>query len=145
MAMTNLNLYSMPLIRYDSGDLAVAQPTERCSCGRGLSRLVRVEGRVVDTIKLRSGETFSPYSFICQLETLEGLQRFHILQDTYEHITVSVQTAPGARTRLEQDIRRIVYGIVGDRLDVTLQDLETPQVEGNGKFRAVQSLVEQSR
>jgi phenylacetate-CoA ligase len=144
MAMTNLNLYSMPLIRYDSGDLAVPQPTEACICGRGLSRLIRVEGRVVDTIKLRSGETFSPYSFICQLETLEGLQRFHILQDTYEHITVSVQTTPGARARLEQDIRRIVYGIVGDRLDVTLQDLETSQVEGNGKFRAVQSLVEQS-
>ncbi len=56
MVMTNLNLYSMPLIRYDSGDVGVAQPTERCRCGRGLSRLDRVEGRVVDTIKLRSGE-----------------------------------------------------------------------------------------
>lgn len=143
MAMTNLNLYSMPLIRYDSGDLAVAQPAERCSCGRGLSRLKRVEGRVVDTIKLRSGETFSPYSFICQLETLKGLERFHILQESYDHITVSVQSPPDARERLDQDIRRIVKGIVGDRLEVTLRELESSHAEENGKFRAVQSLVEQ--
>jgi len=144
MVMTNLNLYSMPLIRYDSGDVGIPQPTERCRCGRGLSRLNRVEGRVVDTIKLRSGETFSPYAFICKLETLEGLQCFHVLQDKYDHITVSVQSAHGARARLDQDIRRIVYEIVGDRLNVTIINLETMPLHGNGKFHAVQSLVEQS-
>jgi phenylacetate-CoA ligase len=139
--MTNLNLYSMPLIRYDTGDLGFAQTSERCSCGRGLSRLDRVEGRVVDTIKLRDGDTFSPYSFICRLETLEGLERFHILQDSYDHITVSVQSAPGASTRLEQDIRGIVKGIVSDRLDVTITKRETLHQSRNGKFRTVQSLV----
>jgi phenylacetate-CoA ligase len=143
MVMTNLHLYSMPLIRYDTGDLGIAHSTERCSCGRGLSRLSRVEGRVVDTIKLRNGDTFSPYSFICKLETLEGLQRFHILQDTYDHITVSVQSAPDARERLDQDIRQIVNGIVGDRLDVTFANLDKLHLRGSRKFRAVQSLVEQ--
>ena len=143
MVMTNLNLYSMPLIRYDSCDVGVAQSTERCSCGRSLSRLNRVEGRVVDTIKLRSGETFSPYAFICKLETLEGLQCFHVLQDTYDHITVSIQSTPGARVRLDQDIRRIVHEIVGDRLGLTINKLETLSTQENGKFRAVQSLVEQ--
>ena len=143
MVMTNLNLYSMPLIRYDSGDVGIAQPTERCRCGRGLSRLDRVEGRVVDTIKLRNGETFSPYAFICKLETLEGLQRFHILQDTYDHITVAFQSAHDDRARLDQVIRGIVNGIVGERLDVTLVNLDTLSPQGNGKFRAVQSLVEQ--
>lgn len=143
MVMTNLNLYSMPLIRYETGDLGVEQPAERCVCGRGLSRLGRVEGRVVDTIKLRSGETFSPYAFICKLETLDGLQRFHVLQDSYDHITVSVQTAPGAHVHIEQEIRRIVQGIVGSQLDVTISQLETLYPEENGKFRAVQSLVGQ--
>ena len=145
MVMTNLNLYSMPLIRYETGDLGITQSTERCVCRRGLSRLVRVEGRVVDTIKLRTGETFSPYSFICKLETLVGLQRFHILQDTYDHITVSVQSAPGDRARLDQEIHRIVNGIVGTKLNVTLHHLETLPPQENGKFRAVQSLVEQCR
>jgi len=145
MAMTNLNLYSMPLIRYDSGDLAALQAAEPCVCGRGLSRLERVEGRVVDTIKLRSGASISPYSFICQLEILEGLERFQILQDTYDHIRVSIQSAPGAQAHLDRDIRKIVQGIVGTQLDVTFQYHETLPSEGNGKFRAVQSLVEQGK
>lgn len=143
MVMTNLNLYSMPLIRYDSGDLGIMQTTTRCICGRGLSRLSRVEGRVVDTIKLRTGETISPYSFICKLELLEGLQRFHVLQDTYDHLTVSVQSAPGARAHVDQEVQRIVRGIVGDRLEVTLRETASLQPEGNRKFRAVQSLVGQ--
>lgn len=142
MVMTNLNLYSMPLIRYDTGDLGIRQPAADCQCGRGLSRLERVEGRVVDMIKLSNGETFSPYSFICRLETLQGLQRFHILQDTSDHITVCFQSAPGERARLDQDIRRIVTGIVGERLDVTVTGLDTLDADGNGKFRAVRSLVE---
>lgn len=143
MVMTNLNLYSMPLIRYDTGDLGIARPDGRCSCGRGLSRLGRVEGRVVDTIKLPGGEMLSPYSFICRLEIVEGLQRFQIVQYTYDNITVFIKALPEARSRVEQDVRRICQGIVGDRVGVTVADLEDGRPQEMAKFRAVQSLVEQ--
>jgi len=43
--VTDLVNYAFPLIRYELGDLAVAGETERCPCGRGLSRLKRIEGR----------------------------------------------------------------------------------------------------
>jgi hypothetical protein len=56
---------------------------------------------------------------------------------------VAFQSAHNDRARLDQDIRRIVNGIVGDRLDVTLVNLDTLPPQGNTKFRAVQSLVEQ--
>jgi phenylacetate-CoA ligase len=143
IVITNLALYSMPLIRYDTGDLGTGPATEPCVCGRGLSRLDRVDGRVVDTIRLRSGEVLSPYAFICKLETLEGLQGFQVVQDSYDEITVFIDTRPDVRARVERHVRQIVNEIVGNRIDLSVADMETPHPQPNGKFRAVRSRVEQ--
>jgi phenylacetate-CoA ligase len=55
VVITDLHNYGMPMIRYVNGDVAMLDAEERCSCGRGLRRLARVDGRRADTMRDRDG------------------------------------------------------------------------------------------
>jgi phenylacetate-CoA ligase len=55
VVITDLHNYGMPMIRYVNGDVAVLSPESRCSCGRSLRRIERVEGRRADTMTDRDG------------------------------------------------------------------------------------------
>ncbi|HVW30348.1 MAG TPA: hypothetical protein VHC69_33550 [Polyangiaceae bacterium] len=55
VVITDLHNYGMPMIRYVNGDVAIFAGEERCSCGRGLRRLERVDGRRADTMRDRDG------------------------------------------------------------------------------------------
>jgi phenylacetate-CoA ligase len=50
VVITDLHNLACPMIRYVNGDLAVARPDDRCSCGRGLVRIGPVQGRVTETM-----------------------------------------------------------------------------------------------
>ncbi len=51
VAITDLHNLACPMIRYVTGDLAVARAPSPCSCGRNLDRLGSIEGRVTDTMR----------------------------------------------------------------------------------------------
>lgn len=55
VAVTDLHNLGMPMIRYLNGDLAVRGDPGRCTCGRGLARIERVDGRRADTMVDRDG------------------------------------------------------------------------------------------
>jgi phenylacetate-CoA ligase len=72
--VTDLNNYSMPLIRYEIGDLSYLLDDE-CTCGRALPMLGRIEGRITDVI------VTPDEGFMC-LSTFESrvLHRTHVEQ-----------------------------------------------------------------
>jgi phenylacetate-CoA ligase len=56
VVITDLNNYSVPLIRYRIGDLAVAvDNSEVCACRRGLSRLGEIQGRTQALVHCADG------------------------------------------------------------------------------------------
>jgi len=63
VAVTDLHNYGMPFIRYLTGDLATLEEPRRCSCGRALTRLRSVEGRVTETLHDASGRAVSGLFF----------------------------------------------------------------------------------
>ncbi len=73
VVITDLNNFSVPLIRYRIGDLAVAVDNSvPCACGRQLSRIGRIEGRTHAIVYCANG-TWLPGSFF-----------LHFFKD-YEH------------------------------------------------------------
>lgn len=56
VVVTDLHNDGMPLIRYVNGDIASMAEEAPCACGRGLRRLLRVEGRRADTLRDPQGE-----------------------------------------------------------------------------------------
>jgi phenylacetate-CoA ligase len=62
VVITDLNNFSVPLIRYRIGDLATAVADEPCPCGRGLSRIGRIQGRTQAIVYCGNG-TWLPGTF----------------------------------------------------------------------------------
>jgi phenylacetate-CoA ligase len=89
VVITDLNNYSVPLIRYRIGDLAVAVDAGTpCKCGRSLSQIGRIQGRTQALVHCGDG-TWLPGTFFA-----------HFFKD-YEHIVSIfqvVQSDPGAFT-----------------------------------------------
>ena len=54
MIVTDLGLWGMPMIRYDTGD-AAERESAPCPCGRVLPRLRQIHGRAVESVVLPSG------------------------------------------------------------------------------------------
>jgi phenylacetate-coenzyme A ligase PaaK-like adenylate-forming protein len=50
VAITDLHNLACPMIRYVTGDLAVARGDRRCACGRGLVSIDPIDGRVIEAV-----------------------------------------------------------------------------------------------
>lgn len=85
VVITDLNNFSVPLIRYRIGDLAVAADnTVPCECGRGLSRIGKIEGRTQALIHCANGRWipgtffahfFKEYDYLVQFFQIVQLQQ----------------------------------------------------------------------
>jgi len=79
VVVTDLYSQAMPLIRYDSGDLAVFG--EPCSCGLDTPVLDRIDGRVTEVIYDTKGRMVSPLAVVTPIaRTLEGILQFQFIQ-----------------------------------------------------------------
>lgn len=76
LVITNLQVQTMPLLRYATGDM-VTYTHEPCSCGRNTLRLSPVVGRKKQMIKLK-GTSLYPQSIIEVLNDFPGIEVFVI-------------------------------------------------------------------
>lgn len=81
VVITDLNNYSVPLIRYRIGDLAVATENTPCPCGRGLSRIGQIQGRTQALVHCANGR-WLPGTFFAHFfkEYEELVQSFQVKQ-----------------------------------------------------------------
>jgi phenylacetate-CoA ligase len=135
MIMTSLDLTSMPLIRYQTGDLAAGLETRQCRCGRNFVRLRRIAGRAVDHLLMPDGRTISPYSLTLALESLPGVARFQVLQETVDSIVVLYEGAPA----LEPQISDALADLVSRDMGIHVRHLTAIPIEPGRKFRIVES------
>lgn len=84
IVVTDLFNYSMPLIRYDTGDMAVLSNIRQTNQAPHFSR---IEGRTVDLIYNSKGELLSPYMVATKMLPYLELKQFQFAQTgpkTYE-------------------------------------------------------------
>lgn len=91
VVVTGLVNYMVPLVRYRIGDKGVPLDNN-CGCGRGLSLLKSIDGRLEDFIKLPSGKVFAPCQIIDYLNKFEDVKIFKVTQKSKK--TVSVEFIP---------------------------------------------------
>jgi phenylacetate-CoA ligase len=81
VVVTDLHNYGAPFIRYLNGDLAAALPAARCACGRALSRLQRVDGRKVETLRDGEGRPVGGMFFVVLFSVLaDKVREFQVVQ-----------------------------------------------------------------
>ena len=85
--VTDLHNYGMPFIRYAVGDLAVLDDSP-CSCSRGLPKIQRIEGRVLDTLRTADGRTVPGEFFPHILKDIPEIAQYRVEQLALDHIVI---------------------------------------------------------
>jgi phenylacetate-CoA ligase len=85
--VTDLHNYGMPFIRYAVGDLAVLDDSP-CRCGRGLPKIQRIEGRVLDALRTADGRTVPGEFFPHILKDIPEIAEYRVQQLALDHIVI---------------------------------------------------------
>lgn len=144
VVITNLTGRTMPLIRYDQGDVARLSG-EQPICGRGLPLMDGVRGRAGDFILLRSGRKLTPHPFFLVLDHAVGVGRWQIVQEAVDHLRVMV-TMPGGHTENDiSELMRAIHELVDDGTVVDVEVVDTLRRSSQTKLRSVISLLPEGR
>ena len=85
--VTDLHNYGMPFIRYAIGDLGVLDDSP-CRCGRGLPKIQRIEGRVLDALRTADGRTIPGEFFPHVLKDIPEIAQYRVEQRALDHIVI---------------------------------------------------------
>ena len=118
VVVTDLHNLACPMIRYVTGDLAVARGDARCACGRGLVRIGPVEGRVTETLVDGQGRAVSGLVFNVVLAIVGDTTRaFQVVQRKDRSIVLKVvpfrgDGLPERETKILRDyVERYLPGV----------------------------------
>jgi len=118
---TNLHNLSMPLLRYDTGDLAVGG-WDKCKCGRGALIIDAIQGRMDDYLLTSQNSkipTVNLYTYFCKLG---DIQRFQMIQDHLGKLTIFIEAKVGVSKKNCAELQAMIVtdltGITGLFIEV---------------------------
>ncbi len=114
VTITDLHNYAQPFIRYQSGDLAVAA-SGACACGRGLPRLERLEGRILEILRAPGGQELTGTFFPHLLKDFPAIVGYQAEQDRSDHLTLRLvlegELPAGQRARILDLVGQALPGV----------------------------------
>jgi phenylacetate-CoA ligase len=110
MIATCLHNAAMPLIRYDTGDLAIVD-NARCSCGRTLPLVKSILGRSDDIIQTPDLRLIPSVNFYTMFNKYLDIKAFQIIQHSLDLIEIRIQSERFSKTLQEQVERELVERI----------------------------------
>ncbi len=141
IVVTNLAIRAMPLLRYATGDMG-ALTHERCACGRGLVRIIALQGRERDFVMTPAGHQVHGafFNHFAPFYTAAWLDRFQVYQPDLRQLVlrVVVNREPNATER-ETLFTALRKGL--GEMDFQLEILDDLELTRTGKFRVVVSDV----
>ena len=93
VVVTGLSNMAMPLIRYDTGDLAIRG--EECICGRKGMTLTAVIGRQVEKIYATHGDSVLPFVLWSRIQYFPGILQYQFVQSSQMDYELRLRVAPG--------------------------------------------------
>ncbi len=140
VVVTNLQSYTMPIIRYRHDDVVIPSSRPR-RCGRGLPMIDRVVGRTDDWITLPSGRRLPSHPFYYAVEPAPGIRRWRLVQESLTEIRVDIEPGPAFGSESEALIRRNLADVLEDGMEVRFELVDTLVIPPDRKFRQVRSRI----
>ena len=141
--VTNLHNYSMPLIRYEIGDMAVLGP-KSCKCGNPLPTLKKITGRTIEHFIKENG-SFIPTEFLIYLFTVyynKGtIEKFQIIQEDYKKIKILIIPIGNIIESEKRDIEDKIKIVMGEDMNITWEFVDDIPKTKSGKYVYTKSLV----
>lgn len=134
--VTNLSNKSMPMIRYQIGDVGSLSSQSSCDCGRNLPLLNHVNGRTVNIFRRRDGATIDGEYFTHLFYGIDAVKRFQVIQNDYDAIDVHIELNEGDKID-DAAVKQIIANIklvMGDSCMVNWSYEEDLRPTKSGKF-----------
>lgn len=135
VVVSTLQNYSMPLIRYDIGDVAV-MGSQDCPCGRKTSVLDSVIGRTLGYFKKVDGTRVHSHFIVQSLFFREWIRRFQVIQEAFDKVVILIEPKQNAKIseHEQQDIRSQTRVLMGSDCRVNICIVDKIERSSSGKF-----------
>lgn len=141
--LTDLWNYSMPLIRYDAGDMGV--PTnEMCTCGRGLPLAKSIVGRTIEQIILPNRNSIPGLEFTDIFEKkgiADKIIDYQIIQEKIDKFTIKIVKSELYSDEVNPKISKFFEGHMGIPLDINFDFVNNIPTTKANKKRVILSKV----
>lgn len=138
VVITDLLNESMPLIRYEIGDVA-RWADNTCVCGRGLPMLAEVEGRTTDFLHLPDGRAVSGPALTLVIADLRNVRQVQFVQRRREEVILRVVPGRGYDAEARQELQRRLDLYLKGAARLTIEEVDAIPAEMSGKYRFVKS------
>jgi phenylacetate-CoA ligase len=144
LVATDLGMWTMPMLRYATGDIAEVDPSP-CPCGRTLPKLGRIHGRAVDCVRLPDGRRLLWPFFHETLAGFPEIERWRVVQEDAWRIRLELaapdsaglreRVAAAVRAQLPDDLqlevvsRDAIERVPGEKTRVVLSELDRARQE----------------
>jgi phenylacetate-CoA ligase len=145
LIFTDLNNFSMPLIRYRIGDLA--RPLDGpCPCGLNLASMEILGGREVDVLVTPSGGRIhgSIFSYLGKSILIRGgVRQFRSVQVRPDLLEIEFSRGPGFDSGCLTDMEAEVHARAGAEVEVVFREVDRILPEPSGKLRYFISRIDE--
>jgi phenylacetate-CoA ligase len=140
LALTALNNYGFPFIRYLIGD-AGSLSRQACPCGRGLPVLAGLLGRLLDILVTPDGR-FLPGEFFPHLfKEVTGIERFQVVQKAPDSILIRIQPGPEYHAASLDYVLAKTHQFMGEAVQLQVELVKEFALLPSGKLRSTVSEI----
>jgi phenylacetate-CoA ligase len=139
---TSLHNYSMPLIRYRTGDyVTLKKDPKKCACGRGFPTVASILGRDCDIVHTSDGRAITALYVV--FDRTPGLGFGQIVQRKAGHLLLRVVIELPDKKKVRETLLKNVISFTGQNMNIEIEDVDPQEVKHmkTGKFRVVKSLL----
>ena len=137
--VTDLLNRSMPLIRYEVGDLASLDSDMRCPCGRSLPLIGNIQARTSDFLRLPSGRMIAGPSLALLAADMRDVRQIQFSQRDPGHVTLEVVAGNDYSQLTEEELRRRMQPYLEKESSLTIVTADSIPSEPSGKYRFVKT------
>lgn len=137
--VTDLFNRSMPLIRYEIGDLASTLETAVCPCGRAFPRIANIRGRITDFLVTTDHRRISGISLSQLAGDLPQVRQMQFVQNERANIQLRVVAGDGYGSDTVSELRRRLDPYLRGTTELSIVTVERIPPEPSGKFRYVKT------
>jgi phenylacetate-CoA ligase len=141
LLITSLDNFTMPLIRFDIGDILALNPYQDEST-LPFSTIKQIIGRDVDIIKTKNGYSLIVHFFTAVFGKITEIEQFRVIQETIEKLTVEIIPALNFREEILNEIEtELLKDLPLGEINVQFKKVNNIPVSGSGKPQILKSLL----
>lgn len=129
VVVTDLYNFAMPIIRYDTGDLALSTNSNVMK----VKTLDRIEGRQVDSLYNTQGEILTPHIISVNMRGFNKLRQWQVIQTDKSKYLLKINDPKN--NYLEEEFIELLKKILGEDADVKVEHVNEIPVLASGKYK----------